>query len=146
MAQQQSWDPFDELRRIQDRLGRIFGEYPEAGGEGRMMETPSVDVMERGNDIIVTADMPGISKDDIRLEVRSDNILDISAEKKSEKKEEEKGYVRHERSYTGYYRSIRLPAPVDKTKAKASYNNGVLEVTLPMAEKAKAKVSDIPVS
>ncbi|OPY26988.1 MAG: Small heat shock protein HSP16.5 [Methanocella sp. PtaU1.Bin125] len=146
MAQQESWDPFDELRRIQDRLGRIFSEYPISGREGRMMETPSVDVMERGNDVIVTADMPGINKEDIRLEVREGNVLDISAEKKMEKKEEEKGYVRHERSYTGYYRSIRLPSPVDKTKAKAIYNNGVLEVTLPMAEKPKAKVSEIPIS
>jgi HSP20 family protein len=146
MAQQETWDPFDELRRIQDRLGRIFSDYPIAGREGRMMETPSVDVIERGKDVIVTADMPGVSKEDIRLEVRDGNILDISAEKKMEKKEEEKGYVRHERSYTGYYRSIKLPAPVDRTKAKATYNNGVLEVTLPMAEKPKAKASDIPIS
>ncbi len=143
---QQTWDPFDELRNIQDRLGRIFGESPAIGGEGRRMETPSVDIMERGNDIVVTADMPGVGKDDIRLEVRDGNILDISAEKKSEKKEEEKGFVRHERSYTGYYRSVRLPAPVDKTKAKASYNNGVLEVVLPMAEKTKTKASEIPIS
>jgi HSP20 family protein len=111
-----------------------------------MMETPSVDIMERGNDIVVTADMPGVGKDDIKLEVRDGNILDISAEKKSEKKEEEKGFVRHERSYTGYYRSVRLPASVDKTKAKASYNNGVLEVVLPMAEKPKTKTSEIPIS
>ncbi len=87
---QQTWDPFDELKRIQDRLGRIFGEYPMIGGEGRMTETPSVDIMERGNDVVVTADMPGVGKDDIRLEVRNGNVLDISAEKKSEKKEEEK--------------------------------------------------------
>lgn len=146
MAQQGSWDPFDELRRIQDRLGRIFSEYPSAGREGRMMETPRVDVRERGNDVIVTADMPGINKEDITLEVREDNVLDISAEKKVEKKEEEKGYVKHERSYTGYYRSIRLPSPVDRTKARATYNNGVLEVTLPMAEKPKAKASEIPIS
>jgi HSP20 family protein len=143
---QQTWDPFDELKRIQDRLGRIFGEYPTISGEGRMMETPSVDIMERGNDIVVTADMPGVSKDDIRLDVREGNILDISAEKRSERKEEEKGYVRHERSYTGYYRSIQLPAPVDKTKANASYNNGVIEVVLPMAEKPRMKASEIPIS
>jgi HSP20 family protein len=143
---QQTWDPFEELRRIQDRIGRIFGEYPAIRGEGRMMEMPNVDIMERGNDIVVTADIPGVSKDDIRLEVRDGNILDISAEKKVEKKEEEKGFVRHERRYTGYYRSIQLPAPVDKTKAKASYNNGVLEVVLPMAEKPKMKASEIPIS
>lgn len=143
---QQTWDPFDELRNIQDRIGRIFGESPAIGGGGRMMETPSVDIMERGNDIVVTADMPGVGKDDIRLDVRDGNILDISAEKKSEKKEEGKGFVRHERSYTGYNRSVRLPAPVDKTKAKASYNNGVLEVVLPMAEKAKTKANEIPIS
>ena len=139
----------DELKRIQDRISRIFGEYPERGREEHMrgpVEMPSVDVAERGNDIVVTADMPGVDKGDIRLDVTADNVLEISAEKKAEKKEEEKGYVRHERSYTGYYRTVRLPAPVDKTRAKASYNNGVLEVTLPMTQKAGEKKSEIQVT
>ena len=104
------------------------------------MNTPSVDVLQHGNDIIVTADMPGVDKNDIRINVRDDRILEISAQKKMEKTEEEKtGFLRRERRYMGYYRSITLPAPVDKTKAKASYNNGVLTVTLPDDGRSRRK-------
>ena len=144
MAGLQAWDPFDELRRIQDRIGRIFNEYPAMT---RNMQMPTVDVQQRGNDIVVHADMPGVDKDDIRINVRDGNILEVSAEKKIEKEEKEKGgYIRNERAYTGYYRSIMLPAPVDKSKAQASYKDGVLTVTLPMISKPEEKTSEIKVS
>jgi HSP20 family protein len=142
------WDPLEELRRMQQRISRMMGETPGAlgpqGGERGSTEVPNVDVMERGNDVVVTADMPGVDKNDIKINVRDDNTLEISAEKKMEKEEKEKGFIRHERAYSRYYRSIKLPAPVDKSKAKASYNNGVLEITLPMTQTAKE--SSIPIS
>lgn len=109
-----------------------------------MTEVPSVDVVERGNDVIVTADMPGVDKGDIKINMKDNDILEISAQKQIEKEEKERGFIRHERAYNRYYRSIKLPVPVDKSKAKATYNNGVLEITLPMTEKAKE--SNIPVS
>ena len=102
-----------------------------------------MDVEERGDDIIVTGDMPGVEKGDIRINVTDDNVLEMSAEKKTEVKKEEQGYIRHERSYSGYYRAIRLPVPVDKTKAKASYNNGVPEISIPMVHKTSS--GEIPV-
>jgi HSP20 family protein len=145
MAEMQTFDPFDELKRIQDRIASIFGgESPVAGTN---MDTPNVDIMQHGNDIIVTADMPGLDKNNIMLNVRDDRIMEISAQKKMEKTEQEKtGYLRRERRYMGYYRSITLPAPVDKTRAKASYNNGVLSVTLPMMQKQEEKKGEIPVA
>jgi|AGTN01.2.fsa_nt_gi Molecular chaperone (small heat shock protein) len=151
MAGQQAWDPFQELQRIQDRLNRIFGDLaPSTHGQGGMqgMEVPSVDVQEHNGEIIVTADMPGMDKEDIKLDVTSNNVLEISARKKSEKKEgeEKKGYLRHERSYVGYYRAIQLPADVDKSKAKAAYSNGVLSVTMPIPKKLEEKTSAIPIS
>jgi HSP20 family protein len=88
--------------------------------------------------------MPGMDKSDIRINVTDGNVLEISAEKKAEAKKEEQGYIRRERMYNRYYRSIRLPVPVDKTKAKATYVNGVLEVTIPMIHKTAE--SEIPVS
>jgi HSP20 family protein len=142
------WDPFEELRRMQQRMSRMMGEVsghqalPEESREST--EVPSVDVIERGNDVVVTADMPGVDKSDIKINVRDGNILEVSAEKKTEKEEKEKGFIRHERAYNRYYRSIRLPAPVDKNKAKATYNNGVLEITLPMTQTAKE--SNIPIT
>jgi HSP20 family protein len=147
--QQQTWDPFEELQRIQDRVNRIFGEYAPSGMGGTQgMETPSIDVQEHDNQITVTADMPGVDKNDIKLDIREGNILEISAQKKTEKKEgeEQKGYLRHERSYIGYYRAVQLPADVEKNNAKATYNNGVLSVTLPVSKKHEEKPSEIPIS
>jgi HSP20 family protein len=140
-----SWDPFEELRRMQDRMTRLFEELPETVGSAgpEMTQVPYVDVINRENDIVVTADLPGVDKKDIKLNVRGE-ILEISAERKVEKEEKEQGYIRHERSYNKFYRSIRLPAPVDKDKARASFNNGVLEIALPKTE--KAETSSIQVS
>lgn len=150
MAGQQTWDPFQELQRIQDRLNRVFGELaPSMQGQGMQgMEIPNVDVQEQNNEIIVTADVPGMNKNDIKLDITDNNVLEISAQKKTEKEEQEKtkGYLRHERSYTGFYRAIQLPAEVDKTKAMATYNNGVLSVTIPISKKHEEKASTIPIS
>lgn len=138
------WDPYEELRKIEGRINRIMG-----GSRGEMLgerqnEMPNIDVREYDNNVIVTADMPGIDKSDIKINVRSGNILEISAQKKTEQEQKKEGFIRHERGYTGYYRSITLPAPVDQSKANARYNNGVLEITLPMTK--EARTSDIPVS
>ncbi|HTX44564.1 MAG TPA: Hsp20/alpha crystallin family protein, partial [Methanocella sp.] len=109
-------DPFEELRRMQQRISRMFGEMPEALAPVRMphemTEVPSVDVLEKGNDVVVTVDMPGVDKNDIKINVRDDDILEISAQKKMEKEEKERGFIRHERAYNRYYRAIKLPAPV----------------------------------
>jgi len=139
-----TWDLQEELRRIEDRMNRMLGESQGRLSGRRISEVPNVDVQEHGNDIIVTADMPGVDKDDIKINVRDGNILEISAQKKTEMERKEEGFIRHERGYTGYYRSITLPASVDRSKASARYNNGVLEITLPMTKEATENV--IPVS
>lgn len=138
-------DLYEEMRRIEDRIGRLFEEMPGSAGartEGST-QMPYVDVMDRGSELVVTADMPGVDKNDIRINVNG-NMLDISAERKAGQEQAEKGYIRRERSYSRYYRSIRLPAAVDKGSAKARFNNGVLEITLPKTE--KTETSNIPVS
>lgn len=143
-----NWDPFDELRRMQYRMSRIFEDFPdliESSDLPAPQETahvPYVDVIDRDNDVIVTADLPGVEKSDIKINVRG-NIVEISGEKKSEKEVKEEGYLRHERGFNRFYRAIRLPTTVDETKANATFNNGVLEVTLPKTEKQKA--SSIPI-
>ncbi len=134
-------DPFDELRRY--RTGSVdVRQFPEKM-EAMARHGHSLHGIGAGDDIIVTADMPGVEKGDIRINVTDDNVLEMSAEKKTEAKKEEKGYIRHERSYSGYYRAIRLPVPVDKTKAKAGYNSGVPEISIPMVHKTSS--SEIPV-
>lgn len=126
-------------------MNRMFGEgQGRRSGWLRNSEVPNVDVREHGNDVVVTADMPGVDKNDIKINVKNGNILEISAQKKTETERKEEGYIQHERGYTGYYRSITLPAPVDRSKASARYNNGVLEITLPMTSEARENI--IPVS
>ncbi len=145
MVNIETYDPFDELRRIQERISGIFGAFPTMGSN---MEMPTVDIQQQGNDIIVTADLPGVDKKDIKVDVRNDNVLDITAQKQTESVEQSRtAYLRRERRFMGYARSIMLPAAVDKARAKAMYNNGVLTVTLPMVQKPEEmKKSEIPVT
>lgn len=88
-------DPFEELRRMQERMSRLFEGLPESVGPSlpvspEITQTPYVDVVDRDNDIIVTADLPGVDKKDIKIDVR-DDILEISAQRKTEKEEKEGG-------------------------------------------------------
>ncbi len=135
------WDPFEELRRMEEWMDKMFREtgpyyvgrraLPEAAGE-ELVETaaPSVDIKEKEGKIIVDADIPGVEKGDISINIRGD-MLEISAEKKEEKEEKEEGYIRRERTYRKFYRSIPLPAQVDTEKVNATFKNGVLQVEMP---------------
>lgn len=142
-----TWDPIDELRRMQYRMSRLFEEFPEYLESSQLpasreSQVPYVDIIDREKDIVITADLPGVDKSDIRINVR-DNTLEISAEKKVARENEDEGYLRRERGYSRFYRAIRLPTPVDESRAGASFNNGVLEINLPKAEKRAG--SNIPI-
>ncbi|MCD1294478.1 Hsp20/alpha crystallin family protein [Methanocella sp. CWC-04] len=143
------WDPFDELRKMQYKMSRILGEMPELMEPSEMLpstesaQVPYVDVLERENEIVVTADLPGVDKKDIKLNVQ-DNTLEISAEKRVEKEVKEEGYIKRERAYDRFYRTILLPTGVDFSNSKASFNNGVLEIVMPKLEETKKKT--IPIS
>jgi HSP20 family protein len=132
---------------MQYRMSRLFEEFPEYLESSQLpasreSQVPYVDVIDREKDIVVTVDLPGVEKGDIRINVR-DNTLEISAEKKAVRENEDEGYLRRERGYSRFYRAIRLPTPVDDSRAHASFNNGVLEVNLPKAEKKAG--SNIPI-
>jgi len=99
---------------------------------------PSVNIMERSNDFRVELAVPGINKEDFNIEVDK-GILVISAEKKEEKKDEGDRYTRKEFSYQSFSRSFSLPDHVDAENISAEYRNGVLELTLPKKDEAKAK-------
>ncbi|HID26513.1 MAG TPA: Hsp20/alpha crystallin family protein [Methanosarcinales archaeon] len=150
------WDPFfEEIRRLEDRMNRMFRSFWEEGprllergkrGEivpyTREYKEPYLDMIETDKDIIVTADMPGVDKKDIDIRVTENNI-EISAETKREAEEKKEGYIFRERMAGKYYRSLTLPSSVDPEKVKASYKNGVLEVTLPKTEIKKKTVIKI---
>ena len=100
--------------------------------------TPSVDVFEQKGEVVVKAELPGLSKEDIDVKVTGD-VITISGEKKKEEKIEKKDYYRMERSYGSFTRSLRLPAEVQTEKASAKFQEGVLEIRIPKTEEAKKK-------
>lgn len=149
------WDIFDEMRKMQEEMDRIFDDffthspYKRVGpgralkkvGSGRQMPAlrkAFVDVQETDKEIIITAELPGMDKEDIELNVTSD-AAEIKAEKKEERKEEKEGYRAYGRKYAGFYRRVPLPVTVQPDGAKASYKNGVLEITLPKKEVSKSR-------
>lgn len=134
------WDPFEELRRMQSRMGRMFREFETSTFEGEM--SPFIDIVDVDNELIVTADVPGVEKEDISIDVRGD-MLEIKASRKEEKEEKKKNYWRRERSYNRYYRTIRLPVPVNEKGAKATLKNGVLEIRLPRVKEERKKAIPI---
>lgn len=106
--------------------------------------SPSVDIFEEGDDIVVKTELPGMTKDDIEVNI-TENRITLSGEKKKEEKMEKKDYYRLERSYGSFRRSFDLPTEVQTDKAKASFKDGVLEVRIPKTEEAKKKVKKITI-
>lgn len=135
------FDPFEEMRRLQERLNRLFEDFERISPRVVRFELP-VDVIDEGDRIRVVADLPGFKKEDIEVWVENGDLV-IRAERKEEEEEKEKNYIRRERRYGRIYRRIGLPADVDVENIKASYNNGVLEIIVPKTEKSKRKVIKI---
>ncbi|HTM10986.1 MAG TPA: Hsp20/alpha crystallin family protein [Verrucomicrobiae bacterium] len=152
MAKQESrkeitpWRPFQGLaawesdfeRTLEDFFGRRlagpFGGFPRALGAS----APAVDVYEEKDEVVAKAELPGLEKNDIEVNV-IDHQLTIKGEKKQEREIEEKNFYRAERSYGAFFRTIELPAEVESDKAKAAFKNGVLEIHIPKTEEAKKK-------
>jgi HSP20 family protein len=136
--------PFSLMRRFSEELDRVFGDFSFGGGlnsgfrrefsrfadlEGSMW-LPQVESFEREGKLVVRADLPGLTKDDINVDI-ADDAIKIRGERRQENEENEEGYYRSERSYGSFYREIPLPGGVNPEEAKASFNNGVLEITMP---------------
>lgn len=118
-------NPFQEIEQIVDRMSREFGGAPFAGAA-----SVAVDVEERDEAFVVTADVPGYEKEDIDVTL-ADRTLRIDAERETETEERDADYLRRERQATSASRSIRLPGDVEEEEIQATYKNGVLTVTLP---------------
>jgi len=137
------WRPRRDLLNIREEMNRLFDDFFSGWPERRrgLLEgewAPSVDVAETDEDIVVTAELPGVKQDDVEISV-VDDVLTIKGEKKEEKEVKEKNYHRIERSYGSFQRSLSLPVGVQSDKAKATYKDGVLKVTIPKSEEARPK-------
>ncbi|MEO8648427.1 MAG: Hsp20/alpha crystallin family protein [Acidobacteriota bacterium] len=140
------YDPFRELRSLQDEMTRLFtGTMPGSFGREEMAHggwSPSVDIFEDKEHLILEAELPGMDRDDFEISVEN-NILTLHGERKLENKTEGDNYHRVERSYGSFTRSFTLPQNVTSERATADYENGVLRVSLPKREETKARKIEI---
>jgi HSP20 family protein len=139
------WEPVRELHTVQSEMNRLFNTFfdssTQRNGGGRAVARrwiPAVDVVETDEHFVVRADLPGLSENDVKIEVE-DNVLTISGERKSEHEQNSKGYYRVERSYGSFSRSLTLPEGVDADAIQASFDSGVLEVQIPKPEQHKPR-------
>ena len=123
------WDPFRDLWVRE-------GEGSEAGW------APPVDILEKGDDLVIRAELPGVAADAIDVRVE-DNVLHLSGERKHETETEQGKTYRRERVYGSFSRSFSLPQTVDAVRIAASHKDGVLEIVLPKAEEAKPRRVEI---
>lgn len=131
------WSPFRELEEMQRNLSRILDDASFGATEtGQWL--PAVDIRETDDALLVEAELPGIDKKDVNVEVK-DGVLTISGERKFEKDVKEENVHRIERSYGRFVRSFSLPTNVDTDKVEATMKDGVLSVRLPKKESAKPK-------
>lgn len=127
--------PFGSLfQRWNEEMDRVFEDF--GFGRGRLARgaeatqwSPQIEMLQRGNDLVVRADLPGLTKEDIHVDI-ADDTLTIRGERRQEQEEEREGWYRSERSYGSFYRSVPLPEGAIADSAKASFKDGVLEITL----------------
>ena len=125
--------PFGLLQEMSNEMSRLFERFPFGMGGMEMARdvwTPQVDVLRKGDNFIVRADLPGLTKDDIAVDVTEDHLT-IRGERREEREEEREGYYWHERSEGSFYRTIPIPEGADIDRAAARFENGVLEISLP---------------
>jgi len=141
------WDPFGFLTDFRSEIDRVFDRSLAPWKfvvPSEKFWNPAMDVYQDKDKVVVQAEVPGLSKDDIDVSLEGD-VLTIQGEKKEEKEEKEKRYHRVERSYGYFQRVVELPAPVDAKGIKADFKDGVLKITLPKKEEAKPKSIKIDV-
>lgn len=124
--------PFRGFRDLQSEMERLFSEtfgwLPQATAETGW--TPAVDVLTRGGDLIIRAELPGVRREDVEVAV-SNGVLTISGKRKEEEEREQAGYLIRERRQGSFRRSMALPEGVNEDEIKATFRDGVLEVTVP---------------
>src|SRR5947209_10382611 len=140
------YDPFRDLRNLQEEVNRLFTGSPgrsfDDEGIARGSWSPSVDIYENKDHVILEAELPGMNREDFDLSVEN-NAITLRGERRFEKKDETDNYHRVERAYGSFTRSFTLPNTVTAEGATADYRNGVLRVTLPKREDTKARRIEI---
>ena len=137
------WEPLRELSSLQTDMNRLFNAMFDApargGGNGELRRwTPAMDLAETDDAFVLRADLPGVSHEDVNIELE-DTVLTVSGERKADHETKGEGFYRVERSFGGFSRSLTLPKGVDPEKIAASFTDGVLEVRIPKPEQRKPR-------
>ena len=141
--------PFGTMRRYAEEMDRLLDDFrtrffPRLDfPKLEAAWAPPIEVSERGGQLVVRAELPGLAKKDVKVEVH-DDALTIQGERRQEREEKRKGFYRSERSYGSFFRRIPLPEGIDATNVKASFKDGILEVTMPAPPKP-AKGRSVPI-
>ncbi len=143
-------DSFAMLRAMSSELERVFDRpfmsalhWPALKVDAPTW-TPKIDVFERDKHLVAKVDLPGLKKDEVKVEV-ADGHLAISGERKVEKEEKKDNYYRSERSFGSFYRAVPLPEGVKLNEVKATFSDGVLEVTIPLPAQSESKMQTVQV-
>jgi HSP20 family protein len=146
------WRPGAEFTpRISDlsrEMNRLFDSFfhSDIADDGTLAATwiPAVDILEQDDSYEFEAELPGLKKEDVKISVQ-DNILTLRGDKKDERKESKKGYLRMETNYGSFSRSFTLPTTINASKIEAEFKDGVLKIHIPKAEEAKSKMIEVKV-
>ncbi len=135
------WDPFRDLLSLQERMNKLFEDSiarsnSPAADPGVGTWSPAVDIIEKGDELILRAEVPGIALEDVDLQVHDDTLV-MLGERRFEKEAKNENYHRIERAYGTFSRSFTLPGIIDQANIKAKLKDGILEVHLPKAQSAK---------
>ncbi len=136
------WDPFRDLVSLRDKMNRLFEDAVTQRGEEKDLVAsswaPAVDIFEDESQLVLTAEVPGLSEKDVEIKI-DDNVLSIQGERKLEKETREENYHRIERAYGSFYRSFTLPNYIDQDKIRAEHENGVLKISMPKKAELKPR-------
>jgi HSP20 family protein len=132
------FDPFAELRRMQSEMNRLFGGYTAATAR----DFPPVNIWLGENSVVVTAELPGVTREDVDLNLQ-DDVLSLAGKREPKTREENVNWQRRERAYGSFSRAIQLPFRVDPNKVQARFDNGVLEIELERLEADRPKKIEI---
>lgn len=133
------FDPFDEIRKMHEEMDRLFRNFWNNNklNDFRNLREPLTEIKQSDEEVIVEIELPGVEKEDIILTVTND-LLEVRAKKESKSEVRKKGFFKQEKSFSGYYRKIALPAEVKGEEAESEFKNSVLIVRIP---KSKQKIS-----
>ena len=139
-------DPFlKDFTALTNRFNHFFDLPRESNADYLGAWNPAVDIFDKGGEVVIHAELPGIKKEDIDVRVEN-NVLTIRGKKERKEEAKEEGYYRTERSYGSFSRSFSLASSVDATKIGAEYKDGVLTLSLPKSEEAKPRQIDVKVA